>query len=94
MLATILKSPIAAETTMAIIDTFTKVREVGRLVEQLPKSKKDSPEQHELMQRAGDIISDLIIPEGIEADETEASIELNLAVVKFKYSIKKKSKKP
>lgn len=32
MLATILKSQRATETTLAIIDTFTKVREIGRTI--------------------------------------------------------------
>lgn len=32
MLATILKNPRATKTTLAIIDTFSKVREVSRLV--------------------------------------------------------------
>jgi hypothetical protein len=32
MLATILKSPQATETTIAIIETFTKLRELGRAI--------------------------------------------------------------
>jgi hypothetical protein len=92
MLATILKSSKATETTLAIIDTFTQVREVSRIVNQLPTVKENSPEQQNLMQRAGDIISDLVVPDNLETEETEASIELNFAVVKFKYSVKKKSK--
>lgn len=92
MLATILKSPKATETTLAIIDTFAKVREVSRIVNKLPIVKENSPEQQSLMQRAGDIISDLVVPDNLDTEETEASIELNFAVVKFKYSVKKKSK--
>lgn len=92
MLATILKSKKATETTLAIIDAFAKIREVSRIVNQLPAVKRDSPEQQKLMQRAGDIISDLVVPDNMETDETEASIELNFAVVKFKYSVKKKAK--
>lgn len=92
MLATILKSAKATETTLAIIDTFAKVREVSRIVNQLPNVKENSPEQQKLMQKAGDIISDLVVPDNLETEETEASIELNFAVVKFKYSVKKKSK--
>lgn len=92
MLATILKSPKATETTLAIIDTFAKVREVSRIVNQLPTVKENSPEQQNLMERAGDIISDLVVPDNLETEETEASIELNFAVVKFKYSVKKKAK--
>lgn len=92
MLATILKSSKATETTIAIIDTFAKVREISRIVNQLPNVKENSPERNSLMQRAGNLISDLVVPEDLGVDEAEASIELNLAVVKFKYSVKKKSK--
>ena len=92
MLATILKSAKATATTLAIIDTFAKVREVSRIVNTLPTVKQDSVEQNKLMQKAGDIISELVVPDNIESEETEASIELNFAVVKFKYSVKRKSK--
>lgn len=92
MLATILKSDQAVQTTIAIVQTFAKVREVSRIVNQLPTVKENSPEQQNLMQRAGDIISDLVVPDNLETEETEASIELNFAVVKFKYSVKKKAK--
>lgn len=93
MLATILKSPKAIETTMAIIETFAKVREVSRIVNKLPTVKDNTREQQKLMQKAGDIISDLVVPDNLATDETEASVELNFAVVKFKYSVKKKNKK-
>lgn len=93
MLATVLKSPKATSTTLAIIDTFAKVREVSRIINQLPTVKENSPQQQNLMQRAGDIISDIVVPSNMETDETEASVELNFAVVKFKYSVKKKAKK-
>lgn len=92
MLATILKSAKATDTTLAIIDTFAKVREVSRIVNQLPTVKENTPEQQKLIQKAGDIISDLVVPDNLETEETEASIELNFAIVKFKYSVKKKSK--
>jgi hypothetical protein len=44
------------------------------------------------MQKTGDLISELVVPEEIDSSETEASNEVNLAVVKFKYSVKKKGK--
>lgn len=93
MLATILKSKQSTEATLAIIDTFAKVREIGRIVGQLPTLKENSPQQQKLMQKAGDIISELVVPEEMETEGTEASIELNLAMVKFKYSVKRKPKK-
>lgn len=93
MLATILKSPRATETTLAIIDTFTKVREITRTIKELPTISQDSPKYHSLMKKTGDLIADLVVPEDLDTEETESTIEVNLAVVKFKYTVKKKGKK-
>jgi hypothetical protein len=91
MLATILKSRHATETTLAIIDTFVKVREISRTIKQLPTTPQNTPKYQKLLHRTGELIADLVVPEDIENAETEASIEVNLAVVKFKYSVKKKN---
>jgi len=44
------------------------------------------------MQKSGEIIAD-ILDDGLEPDKSETTIELNLAVLKFKHTIKKKEKK-
>lgn len=85
-------NPKATETTLAIIETFTKVREISRTIKTIPKTPQNSPKYQELMQKTGDLISDLVVPDDLDTSETEASIEVNLAIVKFKYSVKKKSK--
>ena len=54
MIATILKSPKATETTLAIIETFTKVREIGRTIQGLTKLPEGSVKQKSLMHRAGE----------------------------------------
>ncbi len=92
MLATILKSPKATETTLAIIDTFAKVKEISRTIKTLPNTPQNTPKYQELMQKTGDLISELVVPEELDTAETEASIEVNLALVKFKYTVKKKNK--
>jgi hypothetical protein len=92
MLATILKSQRATETTLAIIDTFAKVREISRTIKQLPKTPQNTPKYQQLLHKTGELIADLVVPDDIENSETEATIEVNLAVVKFKYSVKKKNK--
>jgi hypothetical protein len=92
MLATILKSPKATETTISIIETFAKVREISRTIRTLPQTPQNSPKYQELMQKTGDLISELVVPDDLETSETEASIEVNLAIVKFKYTVKKKGK--
>ena len=55
MLATILKSKQATEATFAIIETFSKIRELSRTVKELSviEEKKD---QKTLMQRSGELI--------------------------------------
>ena len=90
MLATILKSAKATETTLRIIETFAKVREISRTIKAIPSTPQDSPKYQALMQKTGDLISELVVPDDLETSETEASIEVNLALVKFKYTVKKK----
>ncbi len=88
MLATILNSGRAIKTTLAIIETFAKIKELSRNVKAL-STVENKNEQKSLMQRSGEIIAD-ILDDGLKTDESETTIELNLAVLKFKHTIKKK----
>lgn len=90
MLATILKSPVATQATISIIETFTKIRELSRNVKEL-STIQDKANQKTLMQRSGELIAE-IFDEDLQTSDTETSIELNFAVLKFKHTIKKKSK--
>ncbi|MDR3339113.1 MAG: ORF6N domain-containing protein, partial [Candidatus Symbiothrix sp.] len=54
MLATILKSPVATETTLAIIETFAKVRELSRTIAEIG-TQPDKQEQKNMLQRTGEI---------------------------------------
>lgn len=92
MLATILKSAAATKTTICIIDTFAKIREAGRVIKALPATDESDPKHQKLVKRAGEIVSDLVVPEGLVTNETETSVEFNLAVMKLKYLVKKKVK--
>ena len=90
MLATILKSPQAIHASLAIIETFSKIRELSRNIKTL-SSVKDKSEQQNLMQKSGEIIAELL-DDDLQTTDTETSIELNFAVLKFKHTIKKKNK--
>lgn len=90
MLATILKSPVATQTTLAIVNTFAEVRELKhRLLEvhdaETSKDKKNG------MIRIGDIIADLIMPE-LETTETQSSLEFNFVIGKLKHSVTRQRK--
>jgi len=88
MLATILKGPKATQTTLAIIETFAKIRELNRTVKELA-IKTDKEEKKPLMQKSGEIISD-ILGDSLNISETETTFEINLAVMNIKHTVKKK----
>ncbi len=88
MIATILKSTQATEATFAIIETFSKIRELSRHVREL--SMIDDKKEHKnLMQRSGELIAELL-DDDLQTSEAETTIELNFAVLKFKHTVKKK----
>lgn len=90
MLATILKSPKATETTIAIIETFIKVRELSRTISQLSEQSEKS-QQKSMMQKSGELISD-ILSDDFQTVGTETTIEFNLSVLKVKHTVKKRPK--
>ena len=89
MLATILKSEKATETTIGIIETFTKLRAFTRTVSEMVETKEEKV-QKSLMKQSAEIMTELL---GNDKDvsETETSIELNFAVLKIKHTIKRKN---
>lgn len=89
MLATILKGEKATATTIAIVETFAQIRELSRTISELSNSPGEHA-QKRLMQKSGDIISDLL-GEDLQTTDTETSVELNFVVLKLKHTIKRKS---
>jgi hypothetical protein len=87
MLATILKSPQATKATFTIIETFAKIRELSRTITTLSATKEETA-QKPLLQRSGELVSELFEDE-LHTSDTETSIELNFAVLKFKHVIKR-----
>lgn len=85
MLATILKSPRATQTTIAIIETFVQLREVARTMQQVATTE-DEKEKKTLMQRSGELIGNVIGAQ-FETTGTETEIELNFAVVKIRHKV-------
>jgi len=90
MLATILKSLQATQATLDIIETFAKIRELTRTVVELSGVPEES-RRKSLMQRSGEIIAD-ILDDDLQVTDTETSIEINFALMKFKHTIKQKKK--
>lgn len=91
MMATILKSQQATEATFAIIETFSKIRELSRNIKELTVVQ-DKAEQKSLMQKSGELITE-IFDDDLQTSDTETTIELNFAVLKFKHTVKMKNGK-
>ena len=88
MLATILKSKRATQTTIAIVETFTKIREFSRVINQLPDTQEEN-RQKSLMKKSGEILSEILDDNTLEVSGDETTIEVNLAIMKVKHTIKR-----
>lgn len=89
MLATILKSEQAIETTIAIIETFTQVRRMARTMEALQDVTDGGSEQQSLLQKTGQLLA-TVVGNNLSTASTETEIELNFAVVKIKHKFIRK----
>ena len=89
MLATILKSPRATQTTLAIIDTFVEVREMARTMEALQNVADGGEQQQSLLQKTGQILANMV-GNNLSTNSVETEIELNFAVVKIKHKVIRK----
>jgi len=87
MLATILKSKIAIQTSIAIIEAFSKIKELTNTINEL-SSNPAKEKQQSLMKKSGEIISELL-DNDLQTNESETTIEINFAVMKFKHTVKK-----
>ncbi len=88
MLATILKSPKATQTTIAIVETFANIRELARTVAQLCDTTEKF-QQKSLMEKGGGIMAD-ILGDDLRTTDTETCFELNFALLKLKHTVKRK----
>ena len=92
MLATILKSQKATQTTIAIIETFARIRELSRAIRQLP-DMLEKEKQESLIERTGEIIGEILDDHVMEVLGDETSLELDFGVVKIKRTVKREVRK-
>ena len=85
MLATILKSPRAIQTTIAIIKTIVQLRELARNM-QAVAATEDEAEKKTLLQKSGELINNVIGTQ-FETVGTETEVELNFAMVKIRHKV-------
>ena len=90
MLATILKSDKATAATIGIIETFAKIRELGRGIQKL-ESAVSADQRNALARKSKNLVTD-IFRDDLNLNETETSIEINFAVIKVKHTRKRGKK--
>ena len=90
MLATILKGPKAEETTIAIVEAYAKLRELSRVITEIPQHEDDKAVQQSLMQRGGRLAAELL-SDTLPIQSSETSVELNLAMFKLKHTVKREN---
>ena len=86
MLATVLKSARVTQATLALIETYAQVRSMVRDMEAIQTEKAGSPEQANLLTRAGHKLAGLI-GENLSAVSRKTTIELNLALLKITHEV-------
>ena len=88
MLATILKSSIATQTTISIIETFSKLKNLSRTIKQISDVDNEN-KQKSLIQKSSEMIAELL-DDNLEINKSETTIEINLAMLKVKHTVKRK----
>ena len=86
MLATVLNSDRAVHATKAIIETYAQVRSMVRDMEALQTEKAGSPEQANMLTRAGHKLASLI-GDNLSTVSRKTTIELNLALLKISHEV-------
>ena len=90
MLATILKSPKAVKTTIAIVEAYAKLRELTRVMSEIPQHEGDKTQQESLLKRGGQLVDDLL-NDVMPVQSSETTLELNLAMLKLKHTVRREN---
>ena len=86
MLATILKSPRAVQTTIAIVEAYAKLKELSRVIVEIPQQQDDKEAQRKLLHRSGQLVEELM-SDVLPKQSSDTMLELNLAMLKFRHTV-------
>ncbi len=88
MLATILKSKQATKTTLQIIETFAKIRDLKQDFNQMLNETNESKKEH-IGAKFGKELMELFLDEGLESQSSETKIKFSMFGMSLEKSIKK-----
>lgn len=87
MLATILKSARATAATLAIVETFAKVRALKRELVELHR-ETDRKQLAQKTRHFGQALTEIVMPD-LDTVETESTLELNFVIGKIKHTVRR-----
>ena len=87
MLATILKSARATAATLAIVETFAKVRALKRELVELHR-ETDRKQLSQKSRHFGQALTEIVMPD-LDTVETESTLELNFVIGKIKHTVRR-----
>ena len=90
MLATILKGERAEQTTIAIVEAYAKLKELSRVIVEIPKQQENKEVQKKLAHRSGQLVEDLM-SDVLPKQSSETTIEMNLAMFKIRHSVRREN---
>ena len=90
MLATILKSPRAVQTTIAIVEAYAKLKELSRVIVEIHKQQENKEAQKKLAHRSGQLVEELM-SDVLPKQSSETTIEMNLAMFKIRHSVRREN---
>lgn len=99
MVATILRSDVAKEVHFHIIKTFSKLREVSKILKSTVNTN-DGIKQQQLINKSNEILQDIIETEIVEEQELDLTVskvtdkfKINLGIIQFERTIENKNNK-
>jgi len=92
MLATILKSPKATQATLAIINTFAKLRELSQTLINITQTTEEDKHK-QLLTKSGNLLNELLF-DNLQKVSADCSVEFNLGLMKIKHHVKRERMKP
>ena len=89
MLATIIKCPKAVRTTLDIIETYARIKDLSMSISKLPKANE--AEQKNILEKAAEVIGDIVFnaDDGMDITGSETTYEANLGFIKIRKTVKK-----
>ena len=90
MLATILKGERAEQTTIAIVEAYAKLKELSRVIVEIPKQQENKEVQKKLAHRSGQLVEELM-SDVLPKQSSETTIEMNLAMFKIRHSVRREN---